>query len=176
MKADLAPFPGAPAPDGVRLTAEVARNGSVLLARWELEDPFARVARPGLAAAPARRFALWDATCFELFLRADGVPGYWELNLAPSGDWNVYRLDGYRKGLREEPAIATSPAVAAMTEGNSVAMIALDTAALGLAERPWQVAISAVLCEPAGRTSFWAAAHPGAAPDFHHPEAFAIAL
>jgi len=169
VKLDLVPFPGSAAPDGVRLAAELGREGSVLLARWQLADPLGAIACPPAAAAPARRFALWEATCFELFLAADGVPGYWELHLAPAGDWNVYRLDGYRQGLREEPAVLASPAVGA-------GAIAFDAAVLGVGDRSWRLGVAAVLARPDGGMTYWAAAHPGAEADFHHPEAFVIAL
>jgi hypothetical protein len=156
-------------PDGVQLAAELGREGTVLMARWLLVDPRRPLNCPRAVAGPRRRFALWEETCFELFLAADGVPGYWELHLTPAGDWNVFRLEGYREGLREEPTVVRSPAVG---EG----AIALDTAVLGLGDLPWRIGVAAVMAEPGGSLTYWAAAHPGAEADFHHPEAFVVAL
>ena len=45
-----------------------------------------------------RRDDLWTTTCFEAFLAAPGGQRYWEVNLAPNGDWAVYRFDRYRSG------------------------------------------------------------------------------
>lgn len=56
--------------------------------------------------APGRFDGLWETTCFELFLQPEAaMPSYWEVNFSPRGDWNVYALDGYREGLREEPGL-----------------------------------------------------------------------
>lgn len=38
-------------------------------------------------------------TCFEFFLAAEGQAPYWEVNLAPNGAWNLYRLAACRQGL-----------------------------------------------------------------------------
>ncbi len=34
---------------------------------------------------------------------------YWEFNLSPAGDWNVYRFTDYRQGMEEETAISSLP-------------------------------------------------------------------
>src|SRR5690606_8160391 len=52
---------------------------------------------------PMRKDGLWKSTCFELFAAEEGKSGYWEVNAAPNRDWNMYRFDGYREGMREEP-------------------------------------------------------------------------
>ena len=38
----------------------------------------------------------------------------------------------------------------------------------------WQMGLSAVLEETDGTKSYWALAHPPGAPDFHHPDCFAL--
>jgi len=40
------------------------------------------------------------------FFAEPGEERYWEINLAPNGHWNVYRLDRYRQGLRPEPLVS----------------------------------------------------------------------
>ena len=42
---------------------------------------------------------LWQHTCFEAFVRADGARNYLELNFSPSSEWAVYRFDDYRRGM-----------------------------------------------------------------------------
>jgi len=39
-----------------------------------------------------------------------------------------------------------------------------------------RLALSAVIEEERGRLSYWALRHPPGKPDFHHPDAFALAL
>ena len=41
---------------------------------------------------------LWEHTCFEAFIRADGDPSYYEFNFSPSGEWAAYSFRGYRDG------------------------------------------------------------------------------
>jgi hypothetical protein len=41
---------------------------------------------------------------------------------------------------------------------------------------PWEAAITAVIEEADGTKSYWALAHPGEKPDFHHPDGFVLEL
>jgi hypothetical protein len=115
----------------------------------------------------------------EFFLAAAGNSDYWEYNLSPSGDWNVYHLDGYRKGLAEEPAYKQLP-LNVMRDDKQLSLsltcelppaLATPTAAAGL-----EVGVSAVLQSSSGELTYWAVAHPGGAPDFHHREGFCLKL
>ena len=56
----------------------------------------------GPQAAGQRRDELWTTTCFEAFLAIPDQPGYWEINLAPNGDWALYRFEGYRSGQSQQ--------------------------------------------------------------------------
>src|SRR5262245_47150312 len=85
----------------------------MLTLRWMLTAPSGAVVMAARSAARARCDRLWESTCFEAFLARAGSPEYWEVNLSPSGDWNVYRFDSERTGMRPElrvaaPSIATS--------------------------------------------------------------------
>lgn len=173
---DLAPYPGLPAPEGVRVSGEARRSGAVLVLRWRLDDPAGSLELPHLAARPERRRDLWEETCFECFLASPERPGYWEFNLSPAGHWNVYRFDAYRTGMTEELAVDALPFSVSRHPGGLEVDVRIDTTALGIAGAPWRLAVATVLAEPAGRVTFWALAHPGAEPDFHHPEAFGLAL
>ncbi|MCC6173187.1 MAG: DOMON-like domain-containing protein [Gammaproteobacteria bacterium] len=71
------------------------------------DDPAAVRWPPALAAGEEpRRDGLWRHTCFEAFVAAPAGhgSGYVEYNFAPSGAWAIYRFDGYRQGMRPEPA------------------------------------------------------------------------
>lgn len=70
-------------------------------------DPTAVHWPPALAAGEEpHRDGLWRHTCFEAFVAAPAGcgSGYVEYNFAPSGAWAIYRFDGYRQGMRPEPA------------------------------------------------------------------------
>jgi len=64
------------------------------LERWAMASP-----------RGARKDELWHHTCFEAFLGLPGSDAYWELNVSPDGDWNLYRFSGYRSGGEPEPAV-----------------------------------------------------------------------
>jgi hypothetical protein len=101
----LQPFNPHTAPGPLRLGANLRRQGDRLEIRWRLQGALSRLRLPEPVAEPQRRDALWTSTCLECFLARPDDEGYWELNLCPSGHWNLYRLDGYRQGLRPEAAI-----------------------------------------------------------------------
>ena len=56
-----------------------------------------------------RQDNLWRHTCFEVFLGRPGAKGYWELNIAPNGDWNLYQFSDYRSGGIAEPLAEPPP-------------------------------------------------------------------
>ena len=123
-------------------------------------------------AEPARADGLWQATCFEAFLRADGEEAYREWNFAPSGRWAAYDFTGYREGM----ALAEVAEPYIRLEDNFT-WIALGATIAVPADSQWQLGLSAVLEEADGTKSYWALAHPAAEkPDFHHADCFAARL
>jgi hypothetical protein len=121
---------------------------------------------------PGRADDLWQTTCFEAFLRADGEEGYREWNFAPSGDWAAYDFTGWREG-RSDAEVAT-PYI--RMEDNMTWWAVGATIAVP-ADAQWQLGLSAILEEKDGTKSYWALAHPdGDKPDFHDPVCFAARL
>lgn len=128
------------------------------------------------AAPPARTGELWRHTCFEAFLKAEGSEAYLEINLAPSGQWAAYLFDGYREGMREAP-LAAPPAIAFdAAEGALELSAELDLTGLLPPDAAWRLALTAVIEETVGRTSYWALAHPPGRADFHRDDGFALTL
>ena len=163
-----------PPPPGLEVLGSVERCGDELSLRYRLNDPEGLVLLPPATAAPQRCDGLWEHTCLEVFLAEPGAASYWEVNLAPSGDWNIYRLSGYRQGLAAESAISELPfAVDRGPEGLDLA-VSLDLAALPLAGRLLELGITAVLELRDGPILYWALRHPGAEADFHRREGFGL--
>jgi hypothetical protein len=166
----------APPPTSLALGGSVNRDADQLSLRYRLEDPKGLVLVPPATAAPRRCYDLWTSTCFEFFLAEPGAEPYWEGNLAPSGDWNLFRLSGYRHGLASEPAIMDLPFVVERARGGLDLMVNLDLGALPLAGRPLELAVTAVLELRDGEILYWALAHPDEQADFHWREGFALRL
>jgi hypothetical protein len=115
---------------------------------------------------------LWQATCFETFLRAEGQKSYQEWNFAPSTQWAAYDFTDYRDGRTE--ANVTPPYI--RTEDN-LTWWGLGATIAVPADQDWQLGLSAILEEKDGTKSYWALAHPeGDKPDFHDPVCFAARL
>jgi hypothetical protein len=171
----LKPFSVAgPGPE-VEITGNIGRPANTLTIRYDLRGKLGELAIPA-ADLPARRHALWEETCFELFLGVKNSPPYWEFNLSPGGPWNVYRFAGYRQGRQEEKAVAALP-FRVRRRGDSVRLtLELDLDAIVPADRALEVGIAAVLKLARGGVSYWALTHGGPQADFHRRDGFIIQL
>jgi hypothetical protein len=120
---------------------------------------------------PQQGEQLWEHTCFEAFCTSVGASEYFEFNVAPSRRWAMYQFDSYRSGMRSifpfMPRIFSLP----VDEGYGLqARLFFPTSG------QLKLALSAVIEETDGTKSYWALAHPPGAPDFHHPDCFALTL
>ncbi len=92
----LIPFPDPGIPK-IRITGSLVREGNVLAIQYSMSGTIEAVLFPASNPQPGRKTGLWQRTCFEFFLAFPDQPQYWEFNLSPSGDWNVYRMEAYRQ-------------------------------------------------------------------------------
>ena len=158
-----------------QLRASIKRlDHSILALDYELLAPADQLIWPCATASPERRDELWQSTCLELFIAQPNEPSYWEINLAPNGDWNVYRLDGYRQGLQAEPAIQriSLSSHSAADRHQLQATIELPPALRQVA--PLEANLCAVLQHANGSNSYWALCHPSSEADFHARAGFVL--
>ena len=173
----LVPFPTEAGPPAVvELGGRIERQAGTLRVAYRLNGPLQTLRIPPPVARPQRCNDLWQGTCFELFLAAAAAEPYREFNLSPSGDWNVYRLDGYRRGLRPDPAWQSlsqrrDDAPDGLTLTLETPLPAELTAAPAL-----EAAVTAVLQSQSGECSYWAMSHPGPEADFHRRDGFLLRL
>lgn len=172
----LEPFPGPNAPAGLEIRCAVNRFAEVLSVTWGLTGNRASVAVPPPAEVPTRRDGLWKDTCFELFLARRDSQNYWEFNISPSGDWNAYRFDSYRDGMREEEAFSSLPVRVDREGGLYSISLEIDLEKILPASAQLEAAISAVISGPGSELSYWALVHPGQKPDFHRRDAFLVRM
>jgi hypothetical protein len=156
----------------------IARAGpGRLKAHWRLQADLSGLRIP--ESGPVRfTVGLWEHTCFELFARAPGSPAYFEFNASPSRSWAAFAFSDYRVGRipRSDltpPAIAVSAAAGGLTVES---LITLPPELAGTAPPALELALAAVIEDATGALSYWALAHPGPRPDFHHPRSFAARL
>jgi len=172
----LVPFEAAMAASGLLLSGRIAWAAGVLSLRYELNGPTDTLILPAAVPSPGRRDGLWRHTCLECFLAVPGKAPYWEVNLSPSGDWNLYRLSGYRSDLRPETALGSLPFTVERGEGWLHLEAGLELSGMVEPGSPLEVAICAVLEGSDGTLSHWALAHGGSGPDFHRREDFLLHL
>jgi hypothetical protein len=176
MQFNLVPHPAAPPADPpFKLWVNVDHAGALgpvaTTNIWfGIGAPASRFVIP--EAEPGRAENLWEATCFETFIRGPGEDAYREWNFAPSGQWAAYDFTGYRDG-KSDAAVA---APYLRMEDNMTWWAVGATIAVP-AEVEWQLGLSAILEEKDGTKSYWALAHPpGDKPDFHMADCFAARL
>ena len=133
-----------------------------------------RISSPG---APRFATQLWRHTCFEAFIAVEGQPQYHEFNFAPSGEWCVYALSGYRNGgpLADE---AMRPHIAVRRTDSRIeldAVVRLDSLSAIHPRAVLRIGLSAVVVTSDGFT-YWALRHPSAKPDFHDADGFVLLL
>ena len=106
--ASLIPYP-APRLPAIEITGTVSRQNNILSIRYKVHGDAVNILLP-TPSSPTRQHDLWKASCFEFFIAIQDQPQYWEFNISPSGDWNVYAMDAYRQvNMREESAFTQLP-------------------------------------------------------------------
>ncbi|MGA9754691.1 MAG: DOMON-like domain-containing protein [Desulfobaccales bacterium] len=160
----------------ITMSGSIIRRAHKLAIRYELSGQLGKLVIPAPASTPARRHGLWQATCFEFFLGVKQARRYWEFNLSPAGDWNVYRFAAYRQGVKEEMAFTSLP-VSLRPEPDSVRLaLEVDLGSIIPADQPLEVGIAAVIQLAGGGLTYWALTHGGLQPDFHRRDSFIVAL
>lgn len=176
----LVPFPTEAVPAGLpadlELNGRLERHTGVLRVTYRLSGPLQALRIPAPAARPRRCDDLWQGTCFELFVAAERAEPYREFNLSPSGDWNVYRLDGYRRGLRPDPAWQALGQRREDAPGKLTLTLETPLPADLAAAPALEAAVTAVLRSSSGLCSYWALSHPGPEADFHRRDGFLLRL
>lgn len=180
----LIPFPAPNIPD-ITITGDISRQNNLLVLHYSLAGNIEAILLPSLSTHPGRKAELWKATCFEFFLGVKDQPQYWEFNMSPSGDWNVYRMDAYRRvGFSEEMSIQRLQfevwKARVERSRNEAGILTLNAAAdLSLIvqqSQPLEIGITAVTQTKDGYETYWALTHPAPYADFHLRESFTLAL
>lgn len=172
----LQPFQVTLATAGLTLSGQVHLQEQQLALKYLLAGDMSAVIIPAPQAAPQRRDNLWQHTCFEFFLGYLDSPGYWEFNLSPSGDWNVYRFTDYRQGLERESRLANLPFEVKQTPDRLDVCLELDLSVISPAEVSPILGVTTVIEHSDHEISYWALNHLGEQADFHRRDSFILDL
>jgi hypothetical protein len=166
-------------PDDSRTVSALAERTDAgdLRLRYVVGGALDGVRLPPLGAL-RRSDRLWEHTCAEAFVAADGASAYVELNVSPSREWAAYAFTAYREG---GPLAASrlDPRIVVRRERDSIALdvrVALADLSSAYRDAVLRIGLSVVVEATDGRLSYWALHHPSAHPDFHHPDGFTLRL
>ncbi len=172
----LKPFQGEGTRSEIKITGSIGRRANLLSVGCALTGNLSELAIPAAEVSPRRKDCLWEKTCLEFFLGVTDSERYWEINLSPSGDWNVYRFTSCREGMREEPAFMSLPFGIRREPEALRVYLDLDIGKIIPVRKDLEIAVAAVLKTVKGGTSHWALAHFGPRPDFHRRDGFLIGI
>src|SRR6202035_169231 len=174
---DLKCHPSTPTETGRAIGVLVRRSASAELQMTfclEGDIPGIRIPPPSV---PRIGTELWRHTCFEPFIAVQGQPAYHEFNFAPSGEWCIYALSGYRNGgpVADE---TMRPQIAVRSTGSRLeldALVRLDSLSAIHPHASLRIGLSTVI-EASDGLSYWALRHPADKADFHDADGFALLL
>jgi len=172
----LTPFQRAEDRPDLTIAGTIGRSADTLSIRYAVAGNLSVIAVPAAAVSPERKDRIWEETCLELFLGTKGSEAYWEFNLSPGGNWNVYRFTSYRAGMREETAFSSLLSRVQIEPDVLRLSLEMDLRKILPPEQALEAGVCAVLRTTAGGRSHWALAHPGPRPDFHRRDGFALTL
>lgn len=161
--------------NSVSVALTVAASGDLQL-DYRFEGNIEQLALPP-QTKPGMADGLWQHTCCELFVATKGNTSYREFNFSPSGQWAIYDFGDYRQRLAAPlpdavPRIELTPASATdLRIRVRVPAILLPPPGENL-----ELGLTVVTEARNGSLAYWALAHPGDKPDFHHRQSFKYTL
>lgn len=175
-KFTLVPFPTEGSLPQIELSGSIDRHDEWLSIEYHLQGDLNSIAIDSLVISPSRQLELWQDTCFEFFIGIPGDRNYWEFNLSPSGEWNVFHLDDYRQGLREESAFSSLPFTVERRENSLSLKLKFDVSKIISLAQPLEISVTTVIKSTQDEVSYWALTHTGKEADFHLRDSFMLKL
>jgi hypothetical protein len=170
----LKPFPNSNFPSSLKITGKIDRAENKLAIEYLLSGNLTDIIIPKSVDVPRRKNELWEKTCLEFFLGIKNSPQYWEFNLSPSGDWNIYYFDDYRQGMQEEIAFNSLPFIVESTSNSWRLSLKLDLNEIVSKESSLEMGIATVIKSTNENISYWALTHTDSQANFHRRNSFAI--
>ena len=155
----------------------VRRKKNIFSVQYSLAGELEGIVFPSPIENATRKDDLWRMTCFEFFLAVKGLPKYWEFNLSPSGNWNVYAMDAYRQvNIREETRIQQLQFNVQKKVERFSLETELDLSPILPQDVYIEAGITSVIQTKDGKESFWALIHSHPEADFHVRNSFVLEI
>ncbi len=158
------------------ITGTISRQHNQLNLQYLLAGNLDNIIIPQLVSTPTRQYDLWEHTCLEFFLGLEDATPYWEFNLSPTGDWNVFTFPNYRQDIAEEIAFTSLPFTVLQQADNLHLNLKVDLNKILSSEQNLVVGITSVIESQDQYLSYWALKHLTSTADFHHRDSWIISL
>jgi hypothetical protein len=168
----LYPFSLENSPFNWQVKANLISDLHDLMIHYQVFGDFDKIQIPPAIKEPTREDNLWENTCFEFFIGMVNFPVYWEFNLSPSGNWNVYSFSNYRKAMKPEPAFSSLPFQFTKESDHLYLKIKTDLDKIINNPQAIEIAITMVIKDDNEDISYWALQHTGSKADFHRRDSF----
>ncbi|TCM69954.1 hypothetical protein EC844_102227 [Acinetobacter calcoaceticus] len=136
-----------------------------------LTDPLQSVTWPTAVQSHPRQDFLWENTCFEIFVGVVGEDHYREINLSPSGAWQVYQFEEYRYPEQIPPLMSHDIDLIQLKKTHYGLNATVDLGGFMQQQQlKWSdvfIGLSAVL-KTADQTHYFAMQHSSPCADFHN--------
>lgn len=139
-----------------------------------IEGKLDQVILPNISFPAKRADGLWNRSCFEVFIAKGSSPGYFEFNMAPNSDWNLYLFSDYRSGMIAAETLAPSTLI--KRSAQTFCLTTEFSLPGTFLEGPLLCGLSAVIEHFDGNCSYFALKHAREKPDFHARESFIIQI
>lgn len=162
----LQPFTQNSYSSSLRVSSSVSSRSqeNSLLVKFEIRGEIRKIIWPDFPLA-GRHHELWNQTCFELF-GAQNVSSdspYFEVNISPTGAWNVYDFSSYRQGMQESLKSSVGGIFFDLNEDRALVEFELKLSST----LPALLGLTCVIQTEDGETQYWALQHSNTKADFH---------
>ena len=170
----LQPFNPDPTTPNLEITTWIHRQSKTLSIGYHVQGNLSQIVLPKVEPCINRQDDLWQTTCFEFFLAIFNAPEYWEFNLAPTGNWNIYRFAKYRRGMQPATRFEGLPLQVTESENSYYLETAISLDRVVSGNTTLEIAVTMVIEDTQGNLSYWAISHPGTEADFHRRDGFVL--
>ena len=109
---------------------------------------------------------LWLDTTFELFLAPEHSSAYWEVNISPSTQWNLYHFADYREGMKESN-IFSAPDIKKERRHHEYVLSFESIIPKELVDQALLINLCVILLDRTGTQHFFSIKRREGSPDFH---------
>lgn len=158
-----------------QLKGLLQKTGRELFIKSDIIGPLEQIILPKPSGEASQTLNLWENTCFEVFIGASKTNRYWEWNLSPNLNWNLFQFKDYRNNENESLEGWSHRAERLLSKNHFQLKLELELPP-PLTDLPLEVGIAYVLHHKQEGLSHWAIQHLSRRADFHNRGSFLLKI